>query len=168
MKNKYIVICLGIFLLLCSCGKVSGTSATYTTNSEIGSEVILTPIEEVTSAPVLEDTNHAVDTGLIYTGDAYVVVNNNEPYFTDDEKKFLDILAQVTRETLRELKSAKVDEDATQRLCKFGDFKYVYVKLSKNITQKQLSSLIKVALSKLGDMVQKNRKLFGVKSKKEV
>ena len=85
-----------------------------------------------------------------------------------DEKKFLDVLAQVTRETLRELKSAKVDEDATQRLCKFGDFKYVYVKLSKNITQKQLSSLIKVALSKLGDMVQKNRKLFGVKSKKEV
>ena len=86
-KNKCIVICLGIFLLLCSCGKVSGNSATYTTNSEIGSEVILTPIEEVTSAPVLEDTNHAVDTGLIYTGDAYVVVNNNEPYFTDDEKK---------------------------------------------------------------------------------
>jgi len=85
-----------------------------------------------------------------------------------DEKKFLKVLAKVKRETLRELKSAKVDEDATQRLCKFGDFKYVYVKLSKNITQKQLSSLIKVALSKLGDMVQKNRKLFGVKSKKEV
>ena len=85
-----------------------------------------------------------------------------------DEKKFLKVLAKVKRETLRELKSAGVDEEATQGLCKFGDFRYVYVKLSKNITQKQLSSLIKVALSKLDDMVQKNRKLFGVKSKKKV
>lgn len=85
-----------------------------------------------------------------------------------DEKKFLSVLAKVKREALRELKFAGVEEDFKQGLCKFGDFKYVYAKLSKSITQKQLSNLIKVALSKLGDMVQKNRKLFGVKPKKEV
>lgn len=111
-----------------------------------------------------------------------------------DEKKFLGVLAKVKRETLRELKFAGVDEEIAAkeiesaiqpkmilgeelldkmhgkelRLCKFGDFKYIYVTLSKNITPNQLSNFIKVALSKLGDMVQKNHKLFSVKQKKEV
>ena len=80
-----------------------------------------------------------------------------------DEKKFQKALAKVKRETLRELKYAEIDEESAQGLCKFSNFKYVYVKLSKSITQKQLSRFIKVALLKLGDMVQKNRKLFDVK-----
>ena len=45
---------------------------------------------------------------------------------------------------------------------KFDDFKYVYVTLSESTTQQQLRDLSKFALAELGEMVQKNRKLFEV------
>ena len=45
---------------------------------------------------------------------------------------------------------------------KFDDFKYVYVTMSESTTQQQLRDLSKFALAELGEMVQKNRKLFEV------
>ena len=45
---------------------------------------------------------------------------------------------------------------------KFDDFKYVYVTLSENTSQQQLRELSKIAMTKLDEMVQKNRELFEV------
>lgn len=45
---------------------------------------------------------------------------------------------------------------------KFDDFKYVYVTLSESTTQQQLRELSKIAMTKLDEMVQKNRELFEV------
>lgn len=108
-----------------------------------------------------------------------------------DGEKFQDALNQVKYDTLCELKFASIDADCTvqeienaiptkmmvdgevivetvgnpQKVHNFGDFKYVYVKLSKKITQKQLSDLIKVALAKLDEAVRQEKELFKVNLK---
>jgi hypothetical protein len=108
-----------------------------------------------------------------------------------DSEKFQDALNQVKYDTLCELKFAGIDADCTvkeienaiptkmmvdgevivetvgnpQKVHNFGDFKYVFVKLSKKITQKQLSDLIKVALAKLDEAVRQEKELFKVNLK---
>ena len=109
-----------------------------------------------------------------------------------DGDEFEDKLNQVKYDTLLELKFAGIDKACTvrelenamptkvvlgdevlaesenhpQKLLSFGDFKYVYVEIADDVTQKQLSDLIKVALEKLDGMVRQERALFKVSLKK--
>jgi hypothetical protein len=102
-----------------------------------------------------------------------------------DGDEFEDKLNQVKYDTLLELKFAGIDKACTvrelenamptkvvlgdevlaesenhpQKLLSFGDFKYVYVEIADDVTQKQLSELIKVALEKLDETVRQEREL---------
>lgn len=106
-------------------------------------------------------------------------------------EKFQDALNQIKYDTLCDLKFAGIDADCSvqeidnaiptktmvgeevvvesvvnpQKIHNFDNFKYVYVKLSKKITQKQLSNLIKVALAKLDEAVRQEKELFKVNLK---
>ncbi|WP_295053323.1 hypothetical protein [uncultured Fibrobacter sp.] len=108
-----------------------------------------------------------------------------------DGDEFQDKLNQVKYDTLLELKFAGIDKACTvrelenamptkvvlgdevlaesenhpQKLLSFGDFKYVYVEIADDVTQNQLSDLIKVALDKLDGMVRQERELFKVSLK---
>lgn len=53
-----------------------------------------------------------------------------------------------------------------QKLNKFGNFKYVSIKLPEDIKKSQLIKLIETALKKLESAVVQNKKLFQVVPKK--
>lgn len=104
------------------------------------------------------------------------------------ENDFCDLLNEAKYESLRKTKFAGIDDDCRvseinnaiptkmvlgdevlaesvgnpQNLKSFGDFKYVYVNLSKKISQTELSNLIKVSLLALDNMVRQNKKLFKI------
>lgn len=104
------------------------------------------------------------------------------------ENDFSDLLNEAKYESLRKTKFAGIDDDCRvseinnaiptkmvlgdevlaesvgnpQNLKSFGDFKYVYVNLSKKISQTELSNLIKISLSALDKMVRQNKKLFKI------
>ena len=82
-----------------------------------------------------------------------------------DKDSFYKVLDKARKDTLREINDEGFIVDVPQALNKFNDFKYVYVKLSDETSQKQLVELSKIALEKLGKMIQKNRDLFKVQSK---
>lgn len=112
-----------------------------------------------------------------------------------DKNEFLKILCSVRNDTLQDSALPKALRDkilaencnecskkekpiscvgndcgflnsTNQKLNKFGEFKYVSIKLPKCITQDQLGELIKTALEKLESAVVQNKKLFQVVPKK--
>lgn len=90
MKRKYIIFTtlLTTIFLLAGCGKVSGPDLdTSKLESEISSSVINEPTE-IESAQTETPQISQFDYGLIpeYSGKPYVEINDNKPYFTDDEK----------------------------------------------------------------------------------
>lgn len=112
-----------------------------------------------------------------------------------DKNEFLKILCSVRNETLQDLAQPKALRNkilvencnecskkekpvscvknecgflnsTNQKLNKFGDFKYVSIKLPENIKKSQLIKLIETALKKLESAVVQNKKLFQVVPKK--
>ena len=79
-----------------------------------------------------------------------------------DEGVFFEVLDKVKRATIKKAGCDNIVVSTSKNLNKFDDFKYVYLTLPESTTQQQLRELSKIALVKLGEMVQKNRKLFEV------
>lgn len=112
-----------------------------------------------------------------------------------DKNEFLEILCSVRNDTLQDSALPKALRDkilaencnecskkekpvscvknecgflnsTNQKLNKFGDFKYVSIKLPEDIKKGQLIKLIEIALKKLESAVVQNKKLFQVVPKK--
>ena len=105
------------------------------------------------------------------------------------ENEFLKILCSVRDKTMKSIGKKNIAENCNecskkekpvscvknecgflnstnQKLNKFGDFKYVSIKLPEDIKKSQLIKLIETALKKLESAVVQNKKLFQVVPKK--
>lgn len=90
MKRKYIIFTtlLTTIFLLAGCGKVSGPDLN---TSKLESEISSSAINEPTEPESVQTETQQIsqfDYSLVpeYSGNPYIEINDNKPYFTDDEK----------------------------------------------------------------------------------
>lgn len=83
--NKLIALWLSVLMLLMTgCTKPVSTGSQETNAVTSQSTQAQSVSNSVSSSEVEQEFQ--IESNITYTGDPYVVINNNEPYFTDEEK----------------------------------------------------------------------------------